>query len=228
MFVGIGLAQNATGTITGAVIDPANAIVANATVEARNSETGAPYQTASTTAGNYTITELPVGTYDLSVSAPGFKRFVRSGITVAAAQTLRIDANMEVGATTESVTVQADASLLKTEDASVSSNVTVGNLDQLPMLGVGASQSGSSGIRNPNNVVELVPGTFYQPNANVKVNGAPTNSQTYNVEGMDATNQFIPFAPAQLQPSVDAVQEVAVQTSNFAPEYGAVGAAYST
>lgn len=226
LFAAFGYAQNATGTITGTVTDPAGATIAGAMVQAKNAETGAQYQAASTTAGNYTIPQLPVGTYELSVSSPGFKTFVRSGIMMAAAQTARIDVMMEVGAATESVTVEANASMLKTEDASVSHNVTVANLDQLPMLGVGPSQAGSSGIRNPNNVVELVPGTFYQPNSNVKVNGAPTNSERYNVEGMDATNQLISFAPAETQPSVDAVQEVAVQTSNFAPEFGAVGGGF--
>jgi len=226
LFAGLTYGQNATATITGTVTDPASATIANATVQARNTETGAQYQAATTTAGSYTIAQLPVGTYEVSISAPGFKTFVRSGIMVAAAQIVRVDAMMEVGSSTESVTVEANASMLKTEDASVSHNVTVQNLDQLPMLGVGPSQAGSSGIRNPNNVVELVPGTFYQPNANVKVNGAPTNTQRYNVEGMDTTNQLISFAPAETQPSVDAVQEVAVQTSNFAPEYGAVGGGF--
>ncbi|HJT89172.1 MAG TPA: TonB-dependent receptor [Bryobacteraceae bacterium] len=219
-------AQSANGTITGTITDPAGAVVAGAMVQARNVETGALYPTASTTAGNYTIAQLPVGTYEVSVTVPGFKKFVRSGITVAAAQTLRVDVSLEVGAATESVTVQADASMLKTEDASVSTNVTVQNLDQLPMLGTGAAQSGSSGIRNPNNVMELLPGTMYVPNSQVKVNGAPSNSQAYYVEGMDATNQLIPYAAAETQPSVDAIQEVAVQTSNFAPEFGAVGGGY--
>ena len=60
----------------------------------------------TTTAGNYTITQLPVGTYELSATASGFRNFVRSGITAAAAQTLRIDVSLEVGAATESVTVR--------------------------------------------------------------------------------------------------------------------------
>src|SRR5206468_955413 len=80
-----------------------------------------------------------------------------------------------------------------------------------------------SGARNPNNVLFIVPGTFYAPNANVKVNGAPTNSQSYVVEGLDSSNQLINFAPAQMQPSVDAIQEVSVQTSNYAAEYSGGG-----
>ncbi|HJT87505.1 MAG TPA: carboxypeptidase-like regulatory domain-containing protein, partial [Bryobacteraceae bacterium] len=226
LFAWCAFAQGDRGTITGTVSDPAGAVVANAAIQARNAETGALYQTESTTAGNYTIPQLPAGTYQVSVTVPGFKSFVRSGINVPAAQTIRIDVALEVGAATETVTVQADASMLKTETADVSHNVTVQTLDQLPMLGVGSAASGSSGIRNPNNVLNVLPGTYYVPNSQVKINGAPSNSQAYHVEGMDATNQGFPYAAAQTQPSVDAIQEVAVQTSNFAPEFGAAAGGF--
>lgn len=162
----------------------------------------------------------------MSVAVPGFKGFLRSGITVAVAQTLRIDVGLEIGAASESVRVTADAALLKTDSGDMSHNVTVQTLNDLPVLGTGAAQAGSSGIRNPNNVAELIPGTFYAPNANVRVNGAPTNSEAFRVEGQDATNQLINFTPAETQPSVDAIQEVSIQTSNFAPEFGTVGGGF--
>ena len=218
--------QSDRGTITGTVADPAGAIIANAAVEARNLDTGATYPVLSTDTGNYTIAQLPVGTYEVSVTVQGFKKFVRTGVTVAAAQVLRIDVPLEVGASSESVTVQADASLLKTETADVSHNVTVQTLNELPMLGVGSAAAGSSGIRNPNGVVNLVPGTYYVPNSQLKINGAPTNSMAIRVEGMDSTNIGFPYAGAQTQPSVDAIQEASVQTSNFAPEFGAAGGGY--
>ncbi|HEX5431938.1 MAG TPA: TonB-dependent receptor [Bryobacteraceae bacterium] len=216
-------AQSDRGTITGTVTDPAGAVVANAQVQARNVDTGAIYPTTTTATGNYTLAQLPVGTYELTVAAMGFKKYVRQNLGVQVAQVLKVDAPLQLGAATEAVTVSAEASLLKTETGDISSNVDVQTLDQLPMLGTGAANAGSSGIRNPNNVTFLVPGTYYAPNANVKVNGAPTNSQAFRVEGMDATNQLINFAPAETQPSVDSVQEVAIQTSNYAPEYGQAG-----
>lgn len=76
------LAQSDRGTITGTISDPAGAVISAAQVEARNIETGAPYQTASTATGNYTIPQLPAGTYEMSVSVPGFKKFVRQDIVV--------------------------------------------------------------------------------------------------------------------------------------------------
>jgi len=223
LFATAAFSQGDRGTITGTISDQQGAVVANATIEARNVETGALYPATSTAAGIYTLSQLPVGIYEVTVTVPGFKKFVRQGLRVEVAQTMGIDIALEVGVTSESVTVSGDASLLKTESSDVSHNVTVQTLNELPMLGTGSAAAGSSGIRNPNNVAQLIPGMFYQANSNVKVNGAPTNSQSYIVEGLDSSNQLINFAPAELQPSVDAIQEVSVQTSNYAAEFGGGG-----
>jgi hypothetical protein len=222
----LAFAQGDRGNITGTVLDPAGAVVANAMIQARNTATGNVYQAATTETGNYNFSQLPVGSYELSVTVPGFKKFIRQGLTVQVAQTLGVDIPLEVGAATEAVTVTAEASMLKTESGDISTNVNVEALNQLPLLGIGAAASGSSGIRNPNGVLDVVPGTYYVPNSQVKINGAPSNTQSYHVEGQDATNQGFPYAAAQVQPSVDSIQEVSVQTSNFAAEYGAVGGGF--
>jgi hypothetical protein len=219
-------AQSDRGTITGTVTDTSGAVVANAQIQAKQLETGSLFPTTSTDTGNYTLTQLPVGPYEITVTVAGFKKFVRSGLTVQVAQTIRIDIPLEVGASSESVTVSAEASLLKTESGDVSSNIQVETLDTLPILGVGSANAGSAGIRNPNNVLNVVPGAYYVPNSQVKINGAQTNSYAYHVEGQDSTNAGFPYAAAQTQPSVDAIQEVSVQTSNFAAEYGAVGGGF--
>ncbi len=223
LFASAAFAQSDRGIITGTVTDTTGAVVANVAVEAKQLETGSVFPTTTTSTGNYTLTELPVGSYEITATTAGFKRYVRTGITVQVAQTLRVDIPMEVGTATESVTVSAEASLLKTETGDISTNVEVQTLDQLPMLGVGSANAGSAGIRNPNNVLNVVPGAYYVPNSQVKINGAQSNSYAYHVEGQDATNAGFPYAAAQTQPSVDAIQEVSIQTSDFAAEYGAVG-----
>jgi hypothetical protein len=76
-------AQTDRGTITGTIIDPAGAVVANGAIEARNTATGAVYQVASSATGNYTIPNLPTGTYELSVAVPGFKKLVRTGLVIS-------------------------------------------------------------------------------------------------------------------------------------------------
>jgi hypothetical protein len=222
----VAFGQGDRGTITGTISDPAGAVVPNAVIEARNTATGTVYNGATTETGNYTFAGLPFGVYEVSVAVPGFKKFIRQNLTVQVAQTLRVDITLEVGSASEAVTVSAEASMLKTESGDVSTNVNVESLNQLPILGVGAAASGSAGIRNPNNVLDVVPGTYYSPNAQVKINGAPSNTQAYHVEGQDATNQGFPYAAAQTQPSVDAIQEISVQTSNFAAEYGGGGGGF--
>ena len=141
--------QSDRGTITGTVADPAGAVVANAPIQAKNLGTGVEYASATSTTGNYTLLQLPPGDYQVTVSVPGFKKYTRSGLTVEVAQTLRIDIALEVGSATESVTVTESASLLKTESGELSHNVDVKKMDDLPVLGIGGTLSGSAGIRKP-------------------------------------------------------------------------------
>ena len=75
-------AQSDRGTVTGTIADPAGAVVANAPVQARNTQTGALYQAATSGTGNYTIAQLPAGTYEINVTVPGFKKYTRQGLEV--------------------------------------------------------------------------------------------------------------------------------------------------
>jgi hypothetical protein len=223
LLVPTAFAQSDRGTVTGTVSDPTNAVIPGVSIVATNTETSLRYETVSTETGNYTLTQLPAGIYQLTAELPGFKRYVRQGINVLVAQTLRIDVALEVGATTDEVTITADAPLLRTESSEVSHNVTSTRLDELPILGIGGVLSGSAGIRNPYAMVQLIPGATWTPNSLVRLNGTPGNTQSFRIEGQDASNSGTPGVPAQSQPGVDAIQEVAIQTSNFAAEYGQVG-----
>jgi carboxypeptidase family protein len=225
IFNALVFAQGDRGTITGTVDDPAGAVVSGAAVQARHIETGAVYQTESTATGNYTLSQLPVGSYELTVTVSGFKKYVRQGLTVEVAQTLRIDTHLEVGSAAESVTVTEAAPLLKTESGELSHNVSYQRLDDLPVFAIGAA-AGSSSVRNPTTVVQLIPGAYLNANVNMKVNGAPANTSSFRIEGQDASNGYVAAVPAQVQPGVDSIQEVAIQTSNFAAEYGTVGGGF--
>ncbi len=153
------------------------------------------------------------------MSATGFKKLTRAGLTVSAGQTLPLDLILEIGSNAESVTVTAEATLLKADTGDVSHNITLGQLDSLPILGIGGANAGSNGIRNPYNSVVFLPGVNYFANFNMIVNGAPTNTAGYRIEGLDNTNHTVAFAIMQNMPNADAIQEMAVQTSNYAPEY---------
>src|SRR5258705_6768250 len=105
LFVLPAFAQSDRGTITGTISDPAGALVAGAAVQGKNIDTGAVYTAASTTTGNYNLSQMPTGTYELTVTVQGFKRYVRPGLVLPVAQTVRVDVTLEVGATSDSVTV---------------------------------------------------------------------------------------------------------------------------
>src|SRR5439155_11305295 len=147
--------QTERGTITGTVSDPTGAVIPGANVVAVNTETAARYETISTETGNYTLAQLPSGVYQLAVELPGFKKYVRQGLTVQAAQIIRIDTSLEVGSNAEEVTVEADAPLLKTESGELSHVITTQRIDSLLILQTG-SFAGSGGIRNPFTVVALI------------------------------------------------------------------------
>ncbi|MBV8730308.1 MAG: TonB-dependent receptor [Acidobacteriia bacterium] len=222
----IGLvAQSDRSTITGTVSDPAGATIANAAIQLKNSETGVAYDAASTTTGNYTVPQVPTGTYELSVEVPGFKRYLRPNIFVGVAQTVRLDVDMEVGAATESVTVVEQASLLKTESGELSHEIQAQHLVDLGLLGIGGTFSSSQGLRFYQAEVALIPGASVPASGfvlGVRVNGAPNGTARTQIEGMDGTNQ-INAVQAGTGASVDAIQESAIQTSNYAPEFGSVG-----
>ena len=219
------LGQSDRGTITGTVADPAGAVVANAPIEAKNTETGAVFQAASSDTGNYTLAQLPVGTYELSVAVAGFKKYVRQNIAVGVAQTLRVDIPLEVGSAAESVTVSEQASLLKTESGELSTTVQAQRMVDLGGLGVGGTYATSQGLRTYLSEIQLVPGASNPASGfvlGVRVNGSPNGTQRTVIDGADSTNQ-INAVQAGTGASMDAMQETAIQTSNFAAEFGQVG-----
>jgi hypothetical protein len=234
-FAAVSSAQTGLATITGTVTDPSGAVVANAPISIRNLATGQVSSASATQTGNYTVSQLTIGDYDLTVAVPGFKTYSHTKFHLAANQTMREDILLEVGQTTESVTVTADSSLLKTETTEVSQNVTLSQLNNLPILSVGAT---NSGFRDPYSSTRMVPGIRYLGGSNIAsgnpacctslvVNGTPANTMQTRLDGMtmNPTGPRLITAAQQAQPSVDAIEEVAIETSNFAAEYGTAGGA---
>ena len=215
------LAQGNTGSITGTVADPAGAVIAGASVEGRNVGTGALYDTVTTPTGNYTLAELPPGNYEVTIKSAGFKTLIRGPLEVGVRQTLRIDGTLEVGSAAESVTVTDAAPLLVTESSEISYNVSTIRLDQLPVGNMG-------NVRNiVRTAAQLMPGVAFQQGdrGGVKINGTPADGYNLRIDGMDNTYTLGNLLVAQVQPSVDAVEQFSIQTSNFAAELGQAGGA---
>lgn len=214
----LSLAQSDRGTITGTVADQSGAIVPNATLSLKHAETGATYQGRTTETGNYTLAELPAGNYKLTVANPGFRMYVQPGIQVQVATTLRVDVTLELGSAAETVTVTGSAPLLKTESAEQSFNITGDEVNALPLV------KGSAGLRNPIGFTILNPSVSV-PNASnlqMRVNGMPDNTYRALVDGQDVTNGIDPTHLSESHPSMEALQEVQLSTSNFSAEFGRV------
>jgi hypothetical protein len=201
-------------------VDPAGTVVANAPVEVRNVNTGALFQGGTSATGNYVIS-VPVGNYELTVSVTGFKRYVRQNVEVPVATAVRLDVSLEVGSNTETITVTDAAPLLKTETGEISYSVKTERANQLPVLALNGAN-----IRNPLQVVTLLPGAQFANDTIFRINGMPANTQAIRIEGQDATNGIWKQQTQIAQSGVDAIEEVAIQTSNFAAEFGQAGGRY--
>jgi hypothetical protein len=143
---------SSTGSITGLVNDASGAVVPSATVTARNEATNVPHSVASSATGNYAIPDLPIGTYAVTVSLPGFKTWTRSGILVSSGEAARIDAVMTVGEVVEQIVVTAAPPALQTESPQVSSSMERVQVEDLP-IPVGQVQ----GVRTPLSLMIMLP-----------------------------------------------------------------------
>src|SRR5579864_4088049 len=125
--------QTTNGGIQGTVADAGNAAVPGATVTGRNMDTGLMVSATTTGAGLYSLPNLPPGRYAVSVEANGMKKYTREGVTVGTNSTVGLDVRLEVGSTTETITVAADADQLQTETSDLGSNVQSSLVANLPL-----------------------------------------------------------------------------------------------
>ena len=211
------IAQSDRGTITGAIKDPTGAVVASAEVVVRNIATGTEYKTNATETGNYAISSLPAGSYELRVEAAGFKKFILQGIQVQLLQTVRVDAALEVGAASDAVTITAQPPALQTESAEQSTNISGQLFNSMP-LNFGATNS----IRGWLSFIQLAPGVSGTTET-ANINGSPGGSFKIYLEGQDvtSTNDTV-WTSTVAAASVETIGEFAIQTNNFSAEFGQV------
>jgi len=123
------------GTVSGLVQDPQGAIIAGARVVATQLETGAKSNTVTRQTGQFNLPFLAPGTYTVFIEAAGFKRYVRDGLVVSANEPIALDVSLEVGQTSDSVTVSAEAALLQTETASTGQVINSKQVEDMPLNG---------------------------------------------------------------------------------------------
>lgn len=218
--------QAVSATIVGTVTDASGAVVANAKVTVTEVSTNVPRTMTTNGSGNYTFGNVPPGRYTLTVEVPGFKRDVRGPIDVAVDTTARLDAQLTPGNVTETVEVTAEAAVLKTDRADISTTVDAIQIQELPNLFNGNYQM----------MLSLVPGVsepteqhsqFFNASSSVQMNayGQPRQSNNYQIEGID-NNERTGLLQVMIPPK-EAIQQVNVSTSNHDPELGRATGAVS-
>ena len=128
-------AQGNTGTISGTTADQTGAVLPGVTVRATNSGTNLTREVLTNESGQFQLTFLPVGTYDVTAEFPGFRSEIRSGVTVQTDQRATISFSLEVGQLTESITVSEDAPLVQSETSSIGNVIDNKKIADLPLNG---------------------------------------------------------------------------------------------
>jgi hypothetical protein len=211
-------AQITTTTMIGTVTDKTGAVIVDAKVTAANTGTSLQRSVTTNAQGEYRIEFLPVGEYSLTVEAAGFKKFVRSGVTLAVAETARVDAALDVGSTGETIEVTAAAPLVNTSNPELGRTVENQEIVNLPIVN-----------RNLYTLLDLTPGV--QRNDNSIVLGYPEQRTLINggVDGgAGSVNYFLDGGvnmtglrnTGNILPNPDAIEEFRVQTNNYSAEYG--------
>ena len=216
---GVTKAQIYYGTVTGTVTDATGAVMAGATVTVKNLATGAVYTATTSDSGVYVETQLPVGTYTVTVSQKGFKEFVATNVEVHTSSNTEINAKLEVGATSESITVEASNVQVETTSGAVGNVVEGTQVRELPLNG-----------ENFMGLVTLTPGVSPADSFNSRdkgllggadfsVNGNPYNYNLFLVDGVN-NNDVGSGRTILVYPSVDTIAEFKMLTNSYGPEYG--------
>jgi len=210
-------AQSTGGRIRGTVTDTSGASIAVANLALINEATNITANTVSGNNGEYIFLEVPVGTYDMEVAQPGFKRYSRKGIVVNLNEVVNLDIPLQVGGASETVEVTGFGAIVDTTSTQLGSVVNERDATQLPL-----------NQRDVYQLLQLQPGVqsqlgndlFYGSDKAgvVTVNGGRGRSNNYSVNGGDGNDLFANL-PA-IQPSPDSISEFRVITNSFDAEYG--------
>jgi hypothetical protein len=225
VFASLSSAQEFRSTITGKVTDPSGAVVPNVKVIATKTDTNSHFETATNTDGLYTIPFLPPGPYEITAEAAGFKRYLHSGIQIGSDLRVAQDIVLALGASSESVTITADAAQLESVSASAGQVVTTHEVESLPVngrapmdlavLGYGVV---NEGVRDQNRPFEN------SGFSNFAMGGAPTGANAALLDGVPNVGTLGEASTRiSFSPPVDSVVDVKVEAFNVDASYGGFG-----
>ena len=215
-------AQSVSGTILGTVTDSSGAVVSNAKVIVTNEGTGLTREVMSDSNGDFVVPSIPTGRYTVVAEMAGFKTLVLSNIELGVDQRARIDLKLEVGALTESVTIEAVSPLVQTSSSELGTTVGNEQIEALPLNG-----------RNFVNLTRTVPGVLrgipganidgagslaWRASASFSANGQRPRDNNFMLDGVDNNETWL--QTVVIFPSVDALDEFKLQTSTYSAEFG--------
>jgi hypothetical protein len=210
-------AQSTAGRIVGRVADPSGAVLSNVKVTVVNEATGATREAVTNDSGDYTMIEVPPGSYRVEFEERGFKKNVQKNVIIQVNQVVTLNSTMQLGGTQEVVEVTAEAPLVETTSTQMGAVVNQRAVSQLPL-----------NARDTYQLLQLQPGVQSQTGSDlfygsdnagvVSVNGGRGRSNNFSVNGGDANDQFANL-PA-VQPTPDSIEEFRVLTNTFDAEYG--------
>lgn len=218
------VAQKATGVIRGNVTDPSGAMVAGAQVTVASPSTGQSRTATTNEEGGYVVPELQPGIYEVRLKHPNFKEYVGKNVEVFVSSTTVVNVALEVGSTTEMITVEAQEVQVETTTGAVGNVVEGREVRELPLNGRSFVQ-----------LTQLMPGVSPQAAFDSKnkglmagvdfsVNGNNTTGNVFNVDGVN-NNDVGSNRTILVYPSIDSIQEFKILRNSYGPEYGqAMGA----
>lgn len=215
------MAQTFRGAINGSVTDSSGAMISEASVTALHDATGVLRTTATSSAGEYSFPDLPLGTYTVTIRKQGFQESKRTNVSVIVSTVTTVNVSLGLESQATTVDIKADAPLIETQSTAVTGVVDQGTVKDLPLNG-----------RDFRQILKLTPGTS-NTTGPTTVNGSRTRGNNYQIDGSDNNDGFQNFAsvnqggvagiPGVVLP-VDAIDQLAVQTSGTA-EAGRNGSA---
>jgi hypothetical protein len=215
--------QENQGSIAGNVVDSSGALVAGAKLTAKGQSTGTVYSAVSSSAGSYRFPNVNIGTYDITINAPGFKTTTLTGILVQVATTAAIDIKLAAGGINESIVVSADAPTVQSESSDIGTVVGEKQILDLPL----ALGSTVEAMRSPEAFVYLTPGAV-GPGSDSgnggtfesKISGGQNYGTEVLLDGASMTRSENGSSFDETAPSVDALSEFKVLTSTIPAEFG--------
>ncbi|HKP35876.1 MAG TPA: TonB-dependent receptor [Pyrinomonadaceae bacterium] len=204
VFAAAAFAQSA-GRIVGTVAGP-DGNIAGASITAKDTQTGKEFSATASEDGTFSINQIEAGTYTVTITAPGFKTFSATQVKIDANRDYPLDAKLEVGNISETVTVVAGAEVINATTGELNNTITPRQVKELPING-----------RNPLNLLNLIAGS--NPTSG-SINGQRTSSVNYTRDGLNVQDNFIRNGFVQDFPTVDDTGEFTVITQNAGAEYG--------